>query len=121
MKPYKKENITTAQMLRKNMTPYERKLWYEFLRNYPVRFQRQKCIGAYIADFYCAKARLVLELDGNGHYTDEQQEYDKTRTMAIEELGIQVIRITNLEISNRFSGVCSMIDKLVKEKLDLIK
>mgnify|MGYP005755516495 CR=1 FL=1 len=68
MKPYRKENIPRAKELRKNMTPWERKLWYEFLRNYPLRFQRQKAVGDYIADFYCAKAGLVVELDGGGHY-----------------------------------------------------
>ena len=67
MKAYNKENISLAKALRKNMTPWERKLWYEFLRSYPLRFQRQKAIGNYIADFYCAKARLVLELGGGGH------------------------------------------------------
>ena len=71
------------------MTPWERKLWYEFLRSYPVRFQRQKAIGNYIADFYCAKARLVVELDGGGHYTPEQIEKDKVkeiRNLTLEEL-----------------------------------
>ena len=71
MKDYNKENIPLAKTLRKNMTPRERKLWYDFLRYYPVRFQRQKAIGNYITDFYCAKARLVIELDGGGHYTAE--------------------------------------------------
>ena len=64
MKEYNKDNIPLAKALRKNMTPWERKLWYEFLRNYPMRFQRQKAIGNYIVDFYCAKIGLVVELDG---------------------------------------------------------
>jgi len=64
VKEYNKNNILLAKELRKNMTPWERKLWYEFLRFYPIRLQRQKAIGNYIADFYCAKARLVVELDG---------------------------------------------------------
>ena len=67
---YDKRNIPRAKELRKNMTPWERKLWYEYLRQYPVRFQRQKAIGEYIADFYCAKARLVIELDGGGLKAD---------------------------------------------------
>ena len=67
MLPYRKENIPLAKVLRKDMTPAERLLWYRFLRHYPVRFQRQKAIGDFIADFYCAKARLVVELDGNQH------------------------------------------------------
>ena len=62
------------------MTPWERKRWFDFLRNYPVRFQRQKAIDNYIADFYCAKARLVIELDGGGHYSVEQAEKDAIRT-----------------------------------------
>ena len=72
MKPYNSKNIPLAISLRKKMTPWENCLWYRFLRTYPVRFQRQKAIGEYIADFYCAKARLVIELDGGGHYTGEQ-------------------------------------------------
>ena len=117
MKPYKKENVSTAKMLRKSMTPYERKIWYDFLKDYPIRFQRQKCIGAYIADFYCAKARLIIEIDGNGHCTDEQRQYDSARTEALEALGLCVVRFTNLEISKRFSGVCLAVDDLVKERL----
>lgn len=119
MKPYKKENISTAKMLRKSMTPYERKLWFDFLKDYPIRFQRQKCIGAYIADFYCARARLVLEIDGNGHSSDEQRKYDATRTESFEALGLMVVRFSNLEISRKFSGVCLTIDKIVKERLPL--
>ena len=84
MKDYNKENIPLAKALRENMTPWERKLWYDFLHNYPVRFQRQKAIGNYIADFYCAKARLVIELDGGGHYTPEQKRKDKQRTHEFE-------------------------------------
>ena len=62
MKQYNKANIPLAKELRKNMTPWERKLWYEFLRSYPVRFQRQKAIGNYIVDFYCARAQLDNEV-----------------------------------------------------------
>ena len=72
MKAYNKANIPLAKALRRNMTPWERKLWFDFLRNYPVRFQRQKAISDYIVDFYCAKAKLIIELDGDGHYTSEQ-------------------------------------------------
>ena len=64
MKPYNPKNIPLAISLRKKMTPWERKLWYRFLCTYPIRFQRQKAIGEYIADFSCAKAQLVIELDG---------------------------------------------------------
>ena len=114
MKEYNKENIPLAKMLRKNMTPWERKLWYDFLRNYPVRFQRQKAIGNYIADFYCAKARLVIELDGGGHYTAEQAEKDAFRTKTLESMNLTVLRICNLDINHNFSGVCEYIDLIVK-------
>ena len=77
---YDKKNVPLARTLRKNMTPWENKLWYQYLRAYAPRFQRQKPIGSYIADFYCAKARLVVELDGSGHYTLEQQQADTRRT-----------------------------------------
>ena len=114
MKDYNKENIPLAKALRKNMTPWERKLWYEFLRNYPVRFQRQKAIGNYIADFYCAKARLVIELDGGGHYTAEQSVKDELRTKDLESMNLTVVRIGNPDIDRNFSGVCEYIDLTVK-------
>ena len=96
------------------MTPWERKLWYEFLRNYPVRFQRQKAIGNYIADFYCARIGLVTELDGGGHHTAEQTEKDNLRTKDLESMKLTVIRICNLDIDRNFRGVCEYIDLTVK-------
>ena len=114
MKPYSKENIPLAKALRKNMTPWERKLWYQFLRSYPLRFQRQKTIGNYIVDFYCAKAQLVIELDGGGHYAKEQIEKDEIRTMALEAMNLTVLRICNSDIDRNFSGVCEYIDLAVK-------
>ena len=114
MKAYNKANIPLAKALRKNMTPWERKLWYEYLRNYPVRFQRQKAIGAYIADFYCAKARLVVELDGGGHFTPEQRDADAVRTNALEAMGLTVLRISNLDVDRNFRGVCEAIDLAVQ-------
>ena len=114
MKSYNKDNIPLAKALRKNMTPWERKLWYDFLKYYPVRFQRQKTIGNYIADFYCAKARLVIELDGGGHYTPEQAEKDRLRAKDLESMSLTVVRICNLDIDRNFRGVCEYIDLTVK-------
>ena len=114
MKEYNKENISLAKTLRKNMTPWERKLWYEFLRDYPIRFQRQKAIGNYIVDFYCAKTGLVIELDGGGHYTMEQTEKDNLRTKDLESMKLTVIRICNLDIDRNFRGVCEYIDLTVR-------
>ena len=76
---HNKDIIPTAKMLRKNMTKEEKHLWYDFLRPYPVRFSRQKVLGKYIADFYCAEAKLVIELDGSGHYTEEGKQCDEER------------------------------------------
>ena len=117
MKTYNKENIPLAKALRKNMTPWERKLWYDFLRSYHVRFQRQKAIGNYIADFYCAKARLVIELDGGGHYTTEQRIKDEQRTNDLNAMNLTVARICNLDIDRNFRGVCAYIDRLVQNSL----
>ena len=114
MKEYNKDNIPLAKTLRKNMTPWERKLWYNFLRNYPLRFQRQKAVGDYIVDFYCAKARLVIELDGGGHYTAEKIERDNIRTKKLEDANLTVLRICNLDVDNNFNGVCECIDLTVK-------
>ena len=94
MKEYNKANIPLAKALRKNMTPWERKLWYEFLRYYPIRFQRQKAIGNYIVDFYCAKARIVVELDGGGHYTDTQAVTDNIRTKVLKSQNLTLLPIT---------------------------
>ena len=117
MKPYNKANIPLAKVLRKNMTPWENKLWYQFLRKYPVRFQRQKAIGNYIADFYCAKAQLVIELDGGEHYTPPQFEKDLIRTTELGKLNVKVIRICNLWVDRNFQSVCEFIDREVKKSL----
>ena len=117
MKAYDKANIPLAKELRKNMTPWERRLWYAFLRDHPVRFQRQKAIGSYIADFYCAKARLVIELDGGGHYTQAQSEKDAIRTKALESMNLTVLRICNLDIDRNFRGVCELIHQTVRNSL----
>ena len=117
MKQYNKANIPLAKELRKNMTPWERKLWYEFLRSYPVRFQRQKAIGNYIADFYCAKARLVVELDGSGHFTPEQAEKDKIRTKELESMNLRILRFLNRDVDTNFYGVCEYINSVVKQSL----
>lgn len=115
MKPYRKSQIPLARKLRKDMTSYEKHLWYDFLRDYPVRFQRQKAIGRYIADFYCAKAGLIVELDGSGHYEEKQEHYDMERTAYLERMGLHVLRFTNLEIAHQFKDVCEFIHNNVEK------
>ena len=98
-----------ARELRKNMTPWEKKLWYQFLRGAPVRFQRQKPIGNYIVDFYCSAKKLVIEVDGGQHYEVDGQLYDQQRTEVLRRYGIKVLRFSNLEIQENFPGVCETI------------
>ena len=114
MKHYNKENIPLAKALRKNMTPWERKLWYDFLRDYPIRFARQKVVGKYIVDFYCARAKFVIELDGSQHFEDENLKSDKARDEFLKQYNLRILRILNNEINENFAGVCEYIDKLVR-------
>ena len=117
MKNYNKDNIQFARELRNNMTPWERKLWYMFLRSYPVRFQRQKVLGNYIVDFYCAKAKLVIEIDDSGHYELKQHEYDISRTEYLKSTGLTVIRLLNTDIDKKFSETCEYIHQYINSVL----
>ena len=115
MPPYTPQLIERARELRKNMTPQERRFWYCFLRNHPLKFYRQRPIGSYIADFYCRKLRLVIEIDGSQHNIDETIEYDRIRTEYMNSLGLNVIRFSNRDIDDKFSSVCEKINALSKE------
>ncbi|MBE6717748.1 MAG: DUF559 domain-containing protein [Ruminococcaceae bacterium] len=117
MKAYKKDDIVLAKNLRKEATKWENELWFKFLRNYPIRFQRQKSIGNYIVDFYCAKARLVIELDGYYHTTELQYVDDTKRTEDLSKMNLTVIRFKNTEIENNFQRVCAQIDYIVKNNI----
>lgn len=110
MEKHKKENVVLSQQLRKNMTPEEKKLWYEFLKNHPACFKRQKVLGPFIADFYCAKAKLVIELDGRQHYTENGRAYDESRTEYLHAQGLKVLRFKNYQIRDHFPTVCEEID-----------
>ena len=121
LRKHNKSIVPAAKILRKNMTKEESHLWYDFLRTYPVRFSRQKVLGKYIADFYCAEAKLIIELDGSGHYTDNGKQHDEERTAFLQAYGITVIRITNREIHQNFRGVCEYIEQLVKQSLSQLR
>ena len=118
---HNKEMVQNAKFLRKNMTKEEKHLWYDFLRSYPLRFSRQKVLGRYIADFYCAEAKLVIELDGVQHYESENRIYDEKRTEFLGQYGLKVIRIPNEEINKNFAGICEYIDKQVKQSLSQLR
>ena len=118
---YNKQLIPLAKQLRKEMTKEERHLWYDFLRSYSVRFSRQKVLGKYIADFYSAEAKLVIELDGSQHYEPDEMQNDADRTAFLEEYGLRVIRIPNNEVNQNFRGVCEYIDAAVKQSLSQLR
>ena len=111
---YENNHQEYARKLRKNMTRQEQKLWYQFLRRYPVKFYRQRRIGNYIVDFYCASAKLIIELDGGQHFEADGMVNDEVRTRELTGIGLQVIRYTNAQIDRHFEAVCEDIDRIVR-------
>ena len=114
---HNKNLVSNAKELRNNMTKEQRHLWYDFLKSYSFRFQRQKILGKYIVDFYCAEAKLIIELDGSQHFEDDGREKDEERTAFLESYGLSVIRIPNNEIHHNFRGVCEYIDYRIGQSL----
>ena len=110
---HNKKLTERAQNLRTNMTKEERRLWYEYLSSYKYRFRRQVTCGGYILDFYCAAAKLAIELDGSQHYEPEKQQYDEKRIEYLNDLGIQVLRFSNADVMQNLRGVCQMIDMCI--------
>ena len=119
--PIKKNNelLNIAKILRRNMTRQEKHLWYDFLKQYPIKIYKQLIIDNFIVDFYCHQARLVIEIDGSQHYTVEGRAYDEERTKIFEKYGLYVLRFSNLDIDDRFEGVCHTIDKAIKERVEI--
>ena len=109
--------LENARRLRREMTPHERKLWYLFLRKYPVKIYKQRIIGRFIVDFYCASAKLVIEVDGSQHYESQGMEYDEERSAFLSALGLQVLRFSNRDIDREFHGVCEQIDLTIQSRL----
>ena len=118
---YNKQNTSNARELRKNMTPEERHLWYDFLKRLPVTVHRQKNVGNYIVDFLIASAGLVIEIDGRQHKLPEHIEADKKRDQELNLLGFTVLRYTNEDIRNRFHTVCEDIMERVNVRAEDLK
>lgn len=110
---YNKALIEHARANRKDMPLAERRMWYDIIPNLPVRFLRQRVIGNYIADFYCASKKLVIEVDGDSHYTDEAREYDRERTAFFNSLGIRVMRYPNNEVIENPDGVLEDLKRII--------
>ena len=113
--PKRYELTKRSRRFRRNMTRQEKHIWYDYLRKLPFTINRQMIIGSYIVDFYCAKAGIVIEIDGIQHYWKKQYLYDKKRTEKLESYGLQVIRFTNKEIDTKFESICIFMDKIFNE------
>ena len=117
MEGYDKNLTPRAQELRRNATRQENRLWYDFLRRYPVHFYRQRVIGEYIVDFYCPAAKLVIEVDGNYHLEPAQVEYDAERTEYLNARGLLVLRFRNDEVERHLGPVCQGIKETVSRRI----
>ena len=106
-----------SQELRRQMTKEERHLWYDFLKTYLVQFKRQYSLGVYIVDFYCYKAKLIVELDGSQHCEPKTMEYDRIRTEYLQKQGFLVLRFSNSDVMTQFRAVCETIDTAVKNRV----
>jgi len=114
---YNKSLVSRAREMRKAATRQENRLWYDFLKDYPVRCHRQKIFGNYIADFYCPQAKLVIELDGAQHLEQNQAEYDAERTRYLNACGYHVLRFKNNLIDTQFTLVCENIDQEIHQRI----
>ena len=115
--PKDNNQLENARRLRREMTPHERKLWYLFLRKYPAKIYKQRIIGRYIVDFYCASASLVIELDGTQHYEPQGIAHDLERSAFLTAQGLEVLRFSNRDVDRDFYGVCTQIDLMIQKRL----
>lgn len=115
-----KNLLNIAKILRRNMTPQENHLWYDFLRHYPIKVYKQRIIDDFVVDFFCYQAKLVIELDGSQHYTRNGQNYDAERTKVLAKHGLLVLRFSNQDVEKDFEGVCDRIDMIIRERSNLL-
>ena len=113
--------LENARESRREMTPQEKHLCYDYLRYYPVKIYKQRIIDNFIVDFYCAKAKLVIELDGSQHFTPDGKHHDSLRTDVIEKYKLKVIRFSNNDVDRKFNGVCAVIDRTIQERISEIE
>ena len=113
--PYNSDLVFRAKTMRQNPTPAEKKLWRDCLRRLPVRFLRQRPIEHFIVDFYCATLQLVIEVDGDSHFTEQGQAYDAERSAILEGYGLRIVRFTNRQVLEEFDAVCEHINNLIQE------
>ena len=112
--PYNPTLKEAARRLRKNPTPSEKKIWYGYLRNFEHPVLRQRPIDNYIVDFYCPEYRLIVEIDGDSHFTDDGKVYDEERTKILEQYGLRVLRFTNEDVLQNLEGVIGGIEEAIE-------
>lgn len=104
------------QSLRKQMTEPEKRLWFHIRNNQlGIKFRRQHGIGRYVVDFYCPKKKLIVEIDGDSHYTLSGKENDEIREQYMNSLGLKVLRVTNLQVMTEIESVIDLISSVVVE------
>ncbi|MDJ0626038.1 MAG: endonuclease domain-containing protein [Candidatus Caenarcaniphilales bacterium] len=108
--PYNPKLKERARVLRKNPTEAEEVIWYQLLRDCKFQFYRQKIIDNFIVDFYCPKQKLVIEIDGESHYSEDAKSYDQKRTEILESYGIKVLRFTNEQVLNNINYVRKVLE-----------
>jgi very-short-patch-repair endonuclease len=121
--PYNADLVFRAKAMRKNPTPAENRLWQDYLRHLPVRFLRQRpmvydrpeVIDHFIVDFYCAALRLVIEVDGDRHFSEQGKADDAERSAILEGYGLSVVRFTNRQVLEEFEDVCQAIEELLSK------
>ena len=118
---YNKNLNPIAQSLRKEMTPEEKKIWYQFLKKLPVTVYRQRIVGNYIADFYIANKKLIIEIDGLQHQMPDNREADEKRDRYFSEMGLTVKRYHNKDINRNFIAVCEDLLKTLELTADQMK
>lgn len=114
--PYNPKLNERARDLRKNMTSAEKKIWNEYLRKHEFTFQRQKVLNHYIVDFYCSELQLVIEIDGDTHFTEEAIEYDKVRNDILNGYELVTLRFTNKDLFENIIGVSKRIEEFIDER-----
>lgn len=112
---YDKKLKSRADELRKNMTQQEWNLWYFYLKNHRLKWYRQRIIERFIVDFYCHTAKLVIEIDGGQHYTEQGIVYDTERTQVLQGYGLKVLRYTNQQVVDNFQDVCWDIERNLQQ------
>ena len=121
MQKYEKKLKKSARTLRKNMTDAEQALWQKIRRKqiHGVQFYRQKPLLSFIVDFYCPKAKLVIELDGGQHFEAEHRAKDQTRDVKLAALGLQVLRFNNIQVLKEMDAVMDVIWRRVGAALEI--